>query len=72
MHIFEISEEVHPYIDHDTTLDFGNAFLSPSVNSREELVPNVGLKIYLFVINFYSFLFITVKYSLEFLCNQTR
>jgi hypothetical protein len=38
-HIFEISEEVHPNTMYlDTTLDFNNAFLSPDVSSRTELI----------------------------------
>jgi hypothetical protein len=41
-HIFKISEEVYPYIHHDTTLDFVNAFVSPGVNSRAELVLSHG------------------------------
>jgi hypothetical protein len=44
-HIFEISEDDHPRTvsharDHWWTLDFANAFVSPGVNSRGELVPS--------------------------------
>jgi hypothetical protein len=49
-HIFEISEDDHPpntptlldthARDHWWTLDFANAFVSPGVNSRAELVPS--------------------------------
>ena len=42
-HIFQISEEVHAPIHHDTTLDFVIAliqFLFPGVNSGAELVPS--------------------------------
>jgi hypothetical protein len=44
-HIFEISEDDHPCTvshahDHWWTLDFANAFVSPGVNSRGELVPS--------------------------------
>jgi hypothetical protein len=48
-HIFEISEDDHPSLvtharDHWWTLDFANAFVSPGVNSRWELVyPRPGL-----------------------------
>jgi hypothetical protein len=46
-HIFEISEDDHPRtVTHARdiwwTLDFPNAFVSPSVNSRGELVPSHG------------------------------
>jgi hypothetical protein len=46
-HIFEISEDDHPHTvshtrDHWWTLDFANAFVSPGVNSRGELVPSHG------------------------------
>jgi hypothetical protein len=52
-HIFEISEDDHspntpntvghPYArDYWWTLDFANAFVSPGVNSRGELVPSHG------------------------------
>jgi hypothetical protein len=46
-HIFEISEDDHPRTVshariHWWTLDFANAFVSPGVNSREELVPSYG------------------------------
>jgi hypothetical protein len=50
-HIFEISEDDHPYTetslvsharDNWWTLDFANAFVSPGINSREELVPSHG------------------------------
>jgi hypothetical protein len=49
-HIFEINEDDHPpntptplvnhARDHWWTLDFANAFVSPGVNSRAELVPS--------------------------------
>jgi hypothetical protein len=44
-HIFEISEDDHPRLatharDIWWTLDFANAFVSPCVNSRGELVPS--------------------------------
>jgi hypothetical protein len=44
-HIFEISEDDHLQLvtharDHWWTLDFANAFVSPGVNSRGELVPS--------------------------------
>jgi hypothetical protein len=48
-HIFEISEDDHPLKivgharDHWWTLDFANAFVSPGVNSRGELVPRPEL-----------------------------
>jgi hypothetical protein len=52
-HIFEISEDDHPpntptplvshACDHWWTLNFANAFISPGVNSREELVPPHGV-----------------------------
>jgi hypothetical protein len=46
-HIFEISEDDHPRTvsharDHWWTLDFANAFVSPGVNSRGELVSSHG------------------------------
>ena len=46
-HIFEISEDDHPRtVTHARdiwwTLDFPNAFVSPGVNSRGELVPSHG------------------------------
>jgi hypothetical protein len=46
-HIFEISEDNHPRLvtharDIWWTLDFANAFVSPCVNSRGELVPSHG------------------------------
>jgi hypothetical protein len=51
-HIFEISEDDHPpntptpLVSHTRdnwwTLDFANAFVSPGVNSRGELVPSHG------------------------------
>ena len=46
-YIFEISEDDHPRTvshacDHWWTLDFANAFVSPGVNSRGELVPSHG------------------------------
>jgi hypothetical protein len=46
-HIFEISEDDHPRLvtharDIWWTLDFANAFVSPGVNSRGELVPPHG------------------------------
>jgi hypothetical protein len=46
-HIFEISEDDHPSLvtharDNWWTLDFANAFVSPGVNSRGELVPSHG------------------------------
>jgi hypothetical protein len=47
-HIFEISEDDHPlkFVGHARdiwwTLDFANAFVSPGVNSRGELVPSHG------------------------------
>jgi hypothetical protein len=46
-HIFEISEDDHPSLVTDAranwwTLDFANAFVSPGVNSRGELVPSHG------------------------------
>jgi hypothetical protein len=46
-HIFEISEDDHPRTvrharDHWWTLDFANAFVSPGVNSRGELVASHG------------------------------
>jgi hypothetical protein len=46
-HIFEISEDDHPWLvtharDNWWTLDFANAFVSPGVNSRGELVPSHG------------------------------
>jgi hypothetical protein len=51
-HIFEISEDDHPpntptplvtdARGHWWTLDFANAFVSPGVNSRGELVPSHG------------------------------
>jgi hypothetical protein len=46
-HIFEISEDDHPRtVTHARdiwwTLDFVNAFVSPGVNSRGELVPSHG------------------------------
>jgi hypothetical protein len=46
-HIFEISEDDHPRtVTHGRdiwwTLDFPNAFVSPGVNSRGELVPSHG------------------------------
>jgi hypothetical protein len=46
-HIFEISEDDHPRLvtharDIWWTLDFANAFVSPGVNSRGELVPSHG------------------------------
>jgi hypothetical protein len=48
-HIFEISEDDHPpnIVGHPRrdnwwTLDFANAFVSPGVNSRGELVPSHG------------------------------
>jgi hypothetical protein len=46
-HIFEISEDDHPRtVTHARdiwwTLDFANAFVSPGVNSRGELVPSHG------------------------------
>jgi hypothetical protein len=46
-HIFEISEDGHPSLftharDNWWTLDFPNAFVSPGVNSRGELVPSQG------------------------------
>jgi hypothetical protein len=42
---FEISEDDHPWLvtharDHWWTLDFATAFLSPGLNSREEVVPS--------------------------------
>jgi hypothetical protein len=42
---YEVSEDDHPRTvtharDHWWTLDFANAFLSPGVNSRAELVPS--------------------------------
>jgi hypothetical protein len=45
--IFEISEDDHPRLvtharDIWWTLDFANAFVSPGVNSRGELVPSHG------------------------------
>jgi hypothetical protein len=45
-YIFEISEDDHPPLvtharDHWWTLDFANAFVSPGVNSRGELVPSL-------------------------------
>jgi hypothetical protein len=47
-HIFEISEDDHPRtVTHARdiwwTLDFANAFVSPGVNSRGELVPSHGV-----------------------------
>ena len=45
-HIFEISEDDHPLKivgharNHWWTLDFANAFISPGLNSQEELVPS--------------------------------
>jgi hypothetical protein len=47
LHIFEISEDDHPRLvtharDIWWTLDFPNAFVSPGVNSRVELVPSHG------------------------------
>jgi hypothetical protein len=44
-HIFEISEDDHPRTvtharDHWWTLDFANAFVSPGVDNRGELVPS--------------------------------
>ena len=49
-HIFEISEDDHPHTvsharDHWLTLDFANAFVSPGVNSRGELVASLRLGI---------------------------
>jgi hypothetical protein len=46
-HIFEISEDDHPRLvtharDIWWTLNLANAFVSPSVNSRGELVPSHG------------------------------
>jgi hypothetical protein len=46
-HIFGISEDDHPSLvtharDNWWTLDFANAFVSPGVNSRGELVPSHG------------------------------
>jgi hypothetical protein len=46
-HIFEISEDDHPRLvtharDIWWTLDSANAFVSPGVNSRGELVPSHG------------------------------
>jgi hypothetical protein len=46
-HIFEISEDDHARTvtharDIRWTLDFPNAFVSPGVNSRGELVPSHG------------------------------
>jgi hypothetical protein len=46
-HIFEISEDNHPRLvtharDIWWTLDSANAFVSPGVNSRGELVPSHG------------------------------
>jgi hypothetical protein len=46
-HIFEISEDDHPSFvtharDNWRTLDFPNAFVSPDINSRGELVPSHG------------------------------
>jgi hypothetical protein len=46
-HIFEISEDDHPWLvtharDNWWTLDFPNDFVSPGVNSRGELVPSHG------------------------------
>jgi hypothetical protein len=46
-HIFEISEDDHPSSvtharDNWLTLDLANAFVSPGVNSRGELVPSHG------------------------------
>jgi hypothetical protein len=47
-HIFEISEDNNPlkFVGHARdiwwTLDFANAFVSPGVNSRGELVPSPG------------------------------
>ena len=46
-HIFEISEDDHTSLvtharDNWSTLDFPNAFVSPGVNSRGELVPSHG------------------------------
>jgi hypothetical protein len=46
-HIFEISEDDHPlkFVGHRDiwwTLDFANAFVSPGINSRGELVPSHG------------------------------
>jgi hypothetical protein len=46
-HIFEISEDDHPGLvtharDIWWTLDSANAFVSPGVNSRGELVPSHG------------------------------
>jgi hypothetical protein len=47
-HIFEISEDNHSLKivghahDYWWTLDFANAFVSPGVNSRGELVPSHG------------------------------
>ena len=46
-HIYEISEDDHPRTvsharDHWWTLVFANAFVSPGVNSRGELVPSHG------------------------------
>jgi hypothetical protein len=46
-YIFEISEDDHPRLvtharDIWWTLDFANAFVSPGVNSRGELVPSHG------------------------------
>jgi hypothetical protein len=46
-HIFEISEDDHPRtVTHARdiwwTLEFANAFVSPGVNSRGELVPSHG------------------------------
>jgi hypothetical protein len=46
-HIFEISEDDHPSLvtharDNWWTFDFANAFVSPGVNSRGELVPSHG------------------------------
>jgi hypothetical protein len=46
-HIFEISEDDHRSLvtrarDNWWTLDFPNAFVSPGVNSRGELVPSHG------------------------------
>jgi hypothetical protein len=49
-HIFEISEDDHARAvsharDHWWTLDFANAFVSPGVNSRGELVyPRTALR----------------------------